>query len=209
MLSACTQFVMCAMLLSACRIESRAQNAEAQQQLPPQTAAEQYEFPPTRLAELPPGPVIVNYQGDQLMIEAHNATLDSVLRAACYQTGTAVDIPASANERVFGVFGPGPAREVFASLLNGARFNYVMLGSASDGTKVVRLTLTARSVESQETRKEMVRSAPQPARSAPQAVDSVAATPVVPQSPQQAEKPVDAGAAGHSLLQELRRRHRR
>jgi hypothetical protein len=199
--------VMCATLVYCASTASRAQNVPAEPES--QTSAPQMQPPSSILIEPPPGPVIVNYQGDQLMIDAHNATLDSVLRAACQQTGTAIDIPAGANERVFGVFGPGPAREVFASLLNGARFNYVMLGSASDGTKVVRLTLTTRSVESHETRKEMVRSAPQPARSAPQAVDSVLPTPVVPKAPQQAEKPVGADAPAHSLLQELRRRHRR
>jgi len=44
------------------------------------------------------------------------------------QTGAEIEIP-SATERVVTHLGPGPARDVMADLLNGSRFNYVLLGS--------------------------------------------------------------------------------
>jgi hypothetical protein len=205
MLSERIQFVICAVLLSTSWITSRAQNAEVQE-LPPQTAREQPDAPASRLAELPPGPIIVNYQDGQLIIEAQNATLSSVLRAACNQTGTVVDIPSDAEERVVGVFGPGPAREVFASLLNGSLFNYVMMGSTDDAARVVRLTLSVRRVSERLVSAQETRSA-QPA---PRPVAKVGEVPPVPQFPQQAEKPsAETNAQDHSALKELRRRHRR
>jgi hypothetical protein len=73
----------------------------------------------------------VSFHNDQLTIVAHNSTLGDVLRAVRNQTGAAVEIPANATERVVGRFGPGPARDVLAVLLNGSHFNYVMLGSAA------------------------------------------------------------------------------
>jgi len=40
--------------------------------------------------------------------------------------------------------GPGPARDVMAELLNGSRFNYVLLGSAADNTALTRVVLVAK-----------------------------------------------------------------
>jgi hypothetical protein len=205
LLSLRAQFVLLIVGLLAIPPRSRAQDAQAPQ---PQGAEAPPESMPLNLSEFPPGPVIVNYQQGQLMIEAQNSTLSIVLRAACSQTGTAIDIPSNADERVVGVFGPGSARDIFASLLNGSRFNYVMLGSTDDATKVMRLTLSVRSVPSLDTRSGPP--APQSVHPAPQAVAKVAEAPAVPQIPQQAEKPLaEPNAQDHTALKEIRRRHRR
>src|ERR1700690_403321 len=81
----------------------------------------------------------VSYQNGQLTIVAPNSTLGDILRAVRKQTGAEIEVPA-APERVVTHLGPGPAREVMAELLNGSRFNYVLLGApANDGvlTRVV------------------------------------------------------------------------
>src|SRR5919109_538558 len=114
MVSVRVPFGLYVMVLSLCYVSmaSRAQEAPAQslaQAAPPQPDS----LPLTRL---PGGPVIVDYQNGQLMIVAKNATLGSVLLAACNLTGTSVEIPSDADERVAGVFGPAPARDVFALL---------------------------------------------------------------------------------------------
>ena len=116
MLSVPAQFVPLLILigLSAISLRSRAQDSQTRE---PQAPAQQADSIPLTLAQMPPGPIVVSYQNGQLTIEAQNATLSSVLPAACNQTGTAVDIPSDADERVVGVFGPEPARDVFASLL--------------------------------------------------------------------------------------------
>jgi hypothetical protein len=87
-------------------------------------------------------PPSVDFQDQKLTIVAENSSLGDILRAVRNQTGASVDIPANANERVVGRFGPGPAREVLASLLEGVNFNYIVLGSATDPQAVARVILT-------------------------------------------------------------------
>jgi hypothetical protein len=56
-----------------------------------------------------------------------------------------MEIPSNATERVVTHLGPGPARDVMAELLNGSRFNYVLLGSQSDANLLTRVVLVAKS----------------------------------------------------------------
>jgi hypothetical protein len=86
----------------------------------------------------------VSYQNSQLTIVAPNSTLGDILRAVRKQTGAEIDVP-SAPERVVTHLGPGPAREVLAELLNGSRFNYVLLGSAANDAQLTRVVLVAKS----------------------------------------------------------------
>jgi hypothetical protein len=99
---------------------------------------------PLTLEQQPASPPRISYQGGQLAIVAHNSTLGDILRGVHAQTGAAVDVPANATERVVGHFGPGPARDVLAELLNGSHFNYVMLGSAANPDGLERVILTPR-----------------------------------------------------------------
>jgi hypothetical protein len=114
---------------------------------------------PAQLADLPSGPTgpvqpvpldlmaavppQVSYQNDQLTIVAPNSTLGDILRAVRRQTGAEIEIP-TATERVVTHLGPGPAREVVAELLNGSRFNYVLLGSAGNDGVLARVVLVAK-----------------------------------------------------------------
>jgi hypothetical protein len=89
-------------------------------------------------------PPQVSYRDAQLTIVAANSTLGDILRAVRKQTGAEIEIPA-ATERVVTHLGPGPARDVIAELLNGSRFNYVLLGSPADSTVLARVVLVAKS----------------------------------------------------------------
>jgi hypothetical protein len=86
----------------------------------------------------------VSYQGGMLTIAAQNSSLGDILREVHKRTGAAIDVPPNTNERVVTRLGPGPARDVLASLLNGAGFNYVMVGSTSDPTSVASIILTTK-----------------------------------------------------------------
>lgn len=86
----------------------------------------------------------VSYTGGQLTIIAPNSTLGDILRAVRKQTSAEMEVPANANERVVTQLGPGPAREVVAELLNGSRFNYVLLGSPADANALTRVVLVAK-----------------------------------------------------------------
>jgi hypothetical protein len=89
-------------------------------------------------------PPQVSYQDNQLTIVAPNSTLADILRAVRKQTGAEIEVP-SAPERVVTHLGPGPARDVVAELLNGSRFNYVLLGSPQNQTVLTRVVLVPKS----------------------------------------------------------------
>ncbi len=95
--------------------------------------------------QMPASPPEVQFHQGWLTIRASNSTLGDILRAVRKETGASVDLPGNATERVVGQFGPGPARDVLASLLNGSHFNYVLLGSAENPAALDRVILTSRS----------------------------------------------------------------
>lgn len=99
------------------------------------------QIPLDSIAAVPPQ---VSYQNSQLTIVAPNSTLGDILRAVRKQTGAEIEVP-SAPERVVTHLGPGPARDVVAELLNGSRFNYVLLGSPTDDAQLTRVVLVAKS----------------------------------------------------------------
>jgi hypothetical protein len=86
----------------------------------------------------------VSFQNGQLTIDAPNSTLGDILRAVKKQTGAEIEIP-DAQDRVVTHLGPGPARAVVAELLNGSKFNYVLLGSPEDANALTRIVLVAKS----------------------------------------------------------------
>jgi hypothetical protein len=106
---------------------------------PPQPLAP---LEPLTLEQMPATPPEVSYRDGELTIAAENSTLGDILRAVRTQTHAAVDVPSNATERVVSRFGPGPAREVLAELLNGSHFNYVLMGSAANPNSLERVILT-------------------------------------------------------------------
>jgi len=99
--------------------------------------------PQVPLDSIAPVPPQVNFQNGELSILAPNSTLSDILRAVRKQTGAEIEIP-PANERVVTRLGPGPVRQVMADLLNGSRFNYVLLGSPQDSNLLTRVVLVAK-----------------------------------------------------------------
>src|SRR5271165_1148638 len=140
--------------------ESSAQNVPPNPSVPAKAAAQQKANPhrkkaapdpppaqapattPT-LEQSAPTPPQVTYNNGQLTIIAHNATLSQVLRSVQSQTGGSIEMPASAsNERVVGQLGPGLPRDVLSALLNGSKFNYIILGVNGDPGAVQKVILT-------------------------------------------------------------------
>jgi len=110
---------------------------------PPEPPVQQAPAPPPTLAQSAPTPPQVTYNSGQLTIIAHNATLSQVLHSVQSLTGSSVEMPASAsNERVVGQLGPGQPRDVLNSLLNGSKFNYIILGVAGNPGAVQKVILT-------------------------------------------------------------------
>lgn len=99
------------------------------------------QMPLDSIAAVPPK---VTYANNQLTIVAPNSTLADILRAVRKETGAEIDVPV-APERVVTTLGPGPARDVLSDLLNGSRFNYVLLGAPGNETVLTRVVLVPKS----------------------------------------------------------------
>lgn len=121
-------------------------------------ASSQVSLPPEQMPASPPE---VQFHQGQLTIKASNSTLGDILRAVCRETGASEEMTGNATERVIGRFGPGPARDVLASLLNGSHFNYVLLGSAENPLALDRVILTSRSVINDQSFQQASASTPQ------------------------------------------------
>ncbi|MFI5116551.1 MAG: hypothetical protein ACHP8B_07610 [Terriglobales bacterium] len=110
-------------------------------------AVETPQPPPAPLTpeQMSPTPPQVTYQNGLLTIDARNSTLSQVLRAVQARTGASVEMPSSAaNERVMMQVGPGRARDVLSTLLNGSKFDYVILGMADTPGGVQKVILITR-----------------------------------------------------------------
>lgn len=95
------------------------------------------------LAPPPPPPVQVGFERGLLTISANKATLAQVLYQVHLRTGADIPIPSGAEQEQVAIqAGPGPAKDVLASLLNGSRFNYVLQGTAKDPQGVSAVILT-------------------------------------------------------------------
>ncbi len=111
---------------------------------PPLPSGTQGPVPQVPLDAIPAVAPQVSYQDGLLTIVAPNSTLGDILRGVRKHTSADIEIPATANERVVTRLGPGPAREVVAELLNGSRFNYILLGSPDNVSALVRVVLVAK-----------------------------------------------------------------
>jgi len=87
----------------------------------------------------------VNFQNSRLTIWANKATLAEVLSEISRQTGAEIPIPSEAGQdQVIANLGPAPARDVLTALLNGSRFNFILVGSDRDATQLKSVILSAR-----------------------------------------------------------------
>ncbi len=101
--------------------------------------------PPPTLEQQPAVAPEVLYRGGTLTILAKNSTMGDILSAVRRVTGAEIDRPpGGGSERVVGQYGPGQPREVLDQLLDGSRYDYIILGSLNRPGAVERVVLSAR-----------------------------------------------------------------
>ena len=100
----------------------------------------------TRIQPVPARPPLeVTFRDGLLTIRSNQATLSEVLHAVQQRTGADIAIPAGAEqEKVAAELGPALAQEVLANLLNGSKFNFLILNSATDPRQLDRVILSPR-----------------------------------------------------------------
>lgn len=78
-------------------------------------------------------PASVDWNGRVLSVSATNSSLQQILSDVATATGVKVEgIPS--DQRVYGSFGPAPARDVLSQLLDGSGYNVLMIGDRGEGT---------------------------------------------------------------------------
>jgi hypothetical protein len=93
----------------------------------------------------PPPPLTVSFSRGLLTVNSTKANLSQVLFAIHERTGAEIAIPAGAEqEQVVAALGPAAPPEVLSQLLNGSRFNFLILSAANDPNTLDRVILTAR-----------------------------------------------------------------
>jgi hypothetical protein len=80
-----------------------------------------------------PAEASVVWDSHGLFIQASNSSLDQILNDISLKTGAKVE-GMGADERIFGTYGPGPARDVLTELLDGSGYNILLVGDLGQGT---------------------------------------------------------------------------
>ncbi len=87
---------------------------------------------PPSLLDKPAQPAKVRLFDGKLAIDAANSSLSAILEAIETTSGMSVD-GLGKDQRVFGQYGPGTPRDVLSSLLDGAGYNFMMVGDTNSG----------------------------------------------------------------------------
>jgi hypothetical protein len=115
------------------------------EQAMPESNPSRPEAVPLTPEKMPPNKPSVIYQGGLLKIDAFNSTLADILSMIAALTGVEIDVPAGAKrERVVAQLGPGPAREILASLLGDSSFDYVISAQSNDPQAIGSVVLMPR-----------------------------------------------------------------
>ncbi len=99
----------------------------------PQVQAPAQPETPKWPANQTPSPATVTWDSQGLHIVAANASLTRILDEVSTETGAKVEGIAT-DERVFGEYGPGQARDVLAELLAGSGYDFLLVGDQGKGT---------------------------------------------------------------------------
>ena len=119
-------------------IETRKPAAKAPRPAKPASPPPEAEAPPAPPkpdwpVNNPPSPASVVLNSSGLRIDAMNSSLLDILKQVCAKTGATIE-GLNADQRIFGVYGPGQPRDVIAQLLDGTSYNVVMVGEEGKGT---------------------------------------------------------------------------
>lgn len=117
----------------------------------------------------PPKPTLsVSYHEGMLTIHSDRASLSQILFEIHQRTGAEIAIPSGAEEEKVAVdLGPAPAASVIAQLLNGSKFNFLILSSATNPGAIDQVILTLRSEGASQAQAQAPRPQPQPTNEEP------------------------------------------
>ena len=154
---------------------------------------------------------VVTYQDGLLTISADNTSLADVLKLVAQKTGAVIDLPpSSGHEPIVAHAGPGRADDVIAKLLNGSRFNFVLVSSLRHPFEPERVILSLRTEEIEVAKSvsapaaAVVPPVPQPQTPAGNAAPVPAAVPEVESILTPPKEPLSPEALGDLMKQKAR-----
>jgi hypothetical protein len=139
-----------------------------------------------------PPKVTVTFQDGKLRLSSEKGSLADVLNEVRARTGADIAVPAGAEqEKVVATIGPANPREVLSQLLNGSRYNFIIVGTDADPNQLERVVLSPKanmdvnqpSEPAAETEPAPVAAMAAPARSVRSVRRSVLNTPPPPPQP--------------------------
>ncbi|MHB1936254.1 MAG: hypothetical protein ACYCOR_06685 [Acidobacteriaceae bacterium] len=86
--------------------------------------------PPVPPAQQPPNPAMIDFSNGLLSVRAQNSSLVEILNQVARQTGLVID-GLSHDARIYGQYGPGNISSTLSALLDGAGYNYVIVGGGT------------------------------------------------------------------------------
>ena len=101
--------------------------------------------PSTPVPTAPPVPkkVEISFQDGRLRLVSNKASLAEVLNEIRMQLNAEIVVPAGAEQEVVAVaLGPATPREVISRLLDGSRYNFIIVGTDADANQVERVVLS-------------------------------------------------------------------
>lgn len=142
----CGVQMLCAQTPSAAVHPSKAHKAAHPHKRPVAAPAPAPAPPVAPVAATPPAPELPQWPANEkpakaaiawdsqgLRIDAANSSLEEILMEVATLTGAKLE-GFDADQRVFGAFGPGQARDVLSQLLLGSGYNVMMIGDQGQGT---------------------------------------------------------------------------
>ncbi len=78
-------------------------------------------------------PATVTLRDGKVTVEANNSNLTQILQDLANLSGMTIN-GLDKGPRIFGVYGPGNARDVLTDLLVGSGYNFIIVGGANEGT---------------------------------------------------------------------------
>jgi hypothetical protein len=119
--------------------------------LPGSGASATAALPPTNATTPTPPPapkkVEISFQDGRLRLVSNKASLAEVLNEIRAQLNADIVVPAGAEQEVVAVaLGPSTPRDVISKLLDGSRYNFIIVGTDADANQVERVVLSPKNV---------------------------------------------------------------
>jgi hypothetical protein len=93
----------------------------------------------------PPKKVDISFQEGRLSLTSTKASLAEILNELRTRIGADIVVPAGAEQEQVAVsLGPASPREVISQLLNGSRYNFIIVGTDKDANQVERVILSSK-----------------------------------------------------------------